>query len=87
MREADKPSRINHLFQLALQRLPSPEERAELAELYDQMHERFENNPDEAATLVKIGQASTEGPSPTELAAWTATARVVLNLHEFITRS
>ena len=51
------------------------------------MRARFAKNPAAAAELLAVGQA----PSPSDvdgiqLAAWTAIARVVLNLHETITR-
>ena len=43
---------------------------------------------DEAARLLSVGIAPDPGPDadPVELAAWTNTCRVILNLHETITR-
>jgi hypothetical protein len=45
-------------------------------------------NEAEARKLLSIGDTTAPKELPlAELAAWTATARVVLNLHEFITRN
>ena len=87
MDEAHDEKRMDHLFQLTLQRAPNHEEKAELRALYQQLLARFTEHPDEADALLKIGQFPPASHPPIEHAAWTATARVVLNLHEFITRS
>jgi hypothetical protein len=48
----------------------------------------YQKHPDEATNLLKIGQPQTEAALPvSEHAAWSNMARMILNLHEFITRS
>ena len=55
--------------------------------LYDKHKNEYTGNSDAAKTLVATGQASTtQGIEPVELASWTSVARVILNLHEMITR-
>jgi hypothetical protein len=45
------------------------------------------NSPQQALALLKTGQpGSEEVEDPVELAAWTQLCRVILNLHETITR-
>ena len=45
------------------------------------------DHPDDVGKLLKVGLASNPaGVDPAELAAWTEVCRVVLNLHESITR-
>lgn len=72
--------RIARLYQHAVQREPTPDELREVRQLFDGWLDHFGRHPDEAAALL------TENPSA-EKAAWTIAARLVLNLHEFITRS
>ncbi|MDC0936807.1 PSD1 and planctomycete cytochrome C domain-containing protein [Pirellulales bacterium] len=83
----DLPGRLQLLFDRALQRSPSPHEQITLARLLGKHEARFETDPKAADALLGIGAA----PRPddldsAELAAWTSLARVVLNLHETITR-
>ena len=79
--------RINWAFHKALSRLPQPEELEIMTGLYDKHKNEYTGNPDAAKTLVATGQASTtQGIEPIELASWTSVARVILNLHEMITR-
>jgi hypothetical protein len=47
----------------------------------------FTQSPEAAAQLLKVGELSVENTlEPVELAAWTTTANVLLNLDEFVTR-
>jgi len=76
------------VYQRALGRLPSEDEKKELEYLLKAQRKRFRNDPAAATKLLSVGQAAL--PSKTdrsELAAWTSICRVVLNLHETITRS
>lgn len=75
------------LFQLALQRAPTAEEKSEIEKLHQQMATRFKAHPEEAKALLAIGQSPSGNHDPVQHAAWTATARIILNLHEFLTRS
>jgi hypothetical protein len=50
--------------------------------------EEYKANPAAAEQLLRTGQAAVpSGVDKAELAAWTHLARVLLNLHETITRS
>ena len=82
-----EPDPVSRLFQLVLQREPAPEERSELQAFHQQMTTRFQAHPDEAKALLTIGQSPPGNLDPIQHAAWTATARIVLNLHEFLTRN
>ena len=80
--------RITWAWRRALQRSPRPEELETMENLFDKHWKVYRNNPEAAAALIKVGAS----PAPAsfdkaELAAWTHVARVLLNLHETITRS
>jgi hypothetical protein len=87
----DDAGRIRHVFRLCLARAPSPAEASRLARYLAQQVEEYRAAPAEARVLL-FGKARAEKtalPSDAELArraAWTALARVLLNLDEFITR-
>lgn len=83
---ADK--RIAWAWQQVLQRDPTAEETAIMRPLLEKHLAAYRKDPAAAAALLKTGLA----PTPTnldaaDLAAWTHVARVLLNLHETITRS
>lgn len=80
--------RLTYAWQRALQRDPTPEELSTIGQLLEQHRRVYHEIPDAAESLLKVGLA----PVPKtldrqELAAWTHVARVLLNLHETITRS
>jgi mono/diheme cytochrome c family protein len=75
--------RIRELFRFALARVPSEEEAGRLEQFLGEQRERYAADASAAAALTSL---LTEGVPPAEAAAWTATARVVMNLDEFITR-
>jgi hypothetical protein len=79
--------RINWTFMRALDREPNKEEADLLAKLYREEYGRYAANVVDAKDFLSTG----EQPVPkdlnvSELAAWTSVSRVVLNLHETITR-
>lgn len=81
------PERIVYAYRQALARQPSPEETRLLAELYDKHRRQYAADPAAAQALLKVGDfEASKDADPAELAAWTSVARVVFNLHEFITR-
>jgi hypothetical protein len=84
----DANQRITWAVQQALQRKPSADELKTLSALFAQQLADYQKEPAAAAELLKTGAAPV-APSlnPSELAAWTHVARVLLNLHETITRS
>jgi mono/diheme cytochrome c family protein len=81
---ADDAARLRYAFRVCLAREPKPAEGARLAKLLSQQRNEFAANLKEAERLtpplVPV-QANIQ-----EFAAWTAVARVLLNLDEFITR-
>lgn len=81
-------SRIQFLYQVCLSRDAKEDELSVLSELAKQQTAEFQATPANATAFLKVGQSSDETSSDeVELAAWTAVARVVLNLHEVITRT
>jgi hypothetical protein len=80
--------RLNRAWQLALQRDPRPSEAETVRRLLDKHLTDYRADPAAARALISTGVAPTpEGLDAAELAAWTHVARVLLNLHETITRS
>jgi len=79
--------RMNWTFARVLSRKPKPNELRILNELYRQELVRYTADRSSADQVMTAG----EWPVPrdlniSEVAAWTSVARVVLNLHETITR-
>jgi Skp family chaperone for outer membrane proteins len=80
--------RITWAWQQALQRDPTAEEMQIIQPLLKKHLAIYQNDPAAAAALLKTGIAPLPTTlAPAELAAWTHVARVLLNLHETITRS
>lgn len=80
-------ARLAQAFQTALLRPIKPAERESLLRLLAEQRKTFAAAPDDAAKLLKTGLAPANQKLNTiEHAAWTSIARVVLNLHETITR-
>lgn len=80
--------RLERLYLLTLARTPRDSEREKLGGFLKGRREFFEGAPEEAAKLASSGEAPvTEGLDPKEVAAWTSVCRVVLNLHETVTRN
>lgn len=80
----DDKTRLTNLFRFALQREPSPRETEVLTPYLDKWKSHFTDNPSEAQAL--LANPKEQGDSAA-FAAWTNMARLVLNLHEFLTRS
>jgi hypothetical protein len=79
--------RISRLYQKALARPPRKKEQESLAAFLTVQRAFFRDHPSEAEQLLRVGHS----PPPAaivepELAAWTTVCRVVLDLHETITR-
>ncbi len=80
----DDAARLTQAFRLCLARMPSDRELHQLADLLSVNREFYRAHQDDAKKL--IGSSTISGSSPDESAAWIATARILLNLDEFITR-
>jgi hypothetical protein len=79
--------RITFLWKRVLSRPPSPEERALVNGLLNRRRAEFKADPKAAGELLAVGLAPHDkNLNEPELAAWTAAARAVLNLHEAISR-
>jgi hypothetical protein len=81
------PDRLSFAYELALSRKPRADEVKLLIELYQKHLKEFAGDSVDATRLLSVGDAAapTDIGAP-ELAAWTSVARVILNLHETITR-
>jgi len=80
--------RLDYAFRRALNRAPFGDERKVLSDLYKRAESEYKKKPEEAKKLLAIGEA----PLPAkgniaEIAAMTTVARIILNLHETITRN
>jgi Protein of unknown function (DUF1553)/Protein of unknown function (DUF1549)/Planctomycete cytochrome C len=85
---ADTKSRLTWAWRQVLSRAPRPEEIKAIQPLLDKELAEYRCNTAAAQALLKIGQSPPPPDAdPAELAAWTNIARVILNLHETITRS
>jgi hypothetical protein len=83
----DDASRLNLLWRKAVSRLPDEHERSLLAALLVRRRQEYAKEKAAAAALLGVGISSSDSfPDPVEGAAWTATARAVLNLQEAIGR-
>jgi hypothetical protein len=79
--------RLNQIFSLALSRSLKSRERESLASFLSDVRARIASKADDPAKMDAVGLSPVpEGVDIAELAAWTNVARVVLNLHESITR-
>jgi hypothetical protein len=84
----DPSARIDRAYRLALARQPRRAELEVLMELLARHERQYRADPSAARELLGIGEAPTpEDLDPVELAAWTSVARVILNLHETVTRN
>ncbi|MBI3467820.1 MAG: DUF1553 domain-containing protein [Planctomycetes bacterium] len=80
--------RLDYAYRQALSRKPDPHERDLLRGALESNRKPYEQNPDAARALISTGIAPVpEDLDPVEVAAWTAVARTILNLHEAVTRN
>jgi hypothetical protein len=79
-RDGTTADRVTHLFRLCLVRPPTADEVASVGKFYEAQKDRFARDAKAAAAVAGPGDGAAER------AAWTATARAVLNLDEFVTR-
>jgi hypothetical protein len=85
---ATAEDRLRWAFREVLQRSPRSEEMDPMLRLLESHRNRYSNDRIAAEALLRTGQASIPiGLDVVELAAWTHTARVLLTLHETLTRS
>ena len=81
-------ARIRWAWQEALNRVPRPDELDATRALLAKHLSEYRSDAKAAEAVLHVGAAPIpEGSDPAELAAWTSVARVLLNLHETITRN
>ena len=84
----DDESKIRSMFMRVLSRPALGPEIAGLKQLLEKHRKEFSKDPKSANELISIGQQPTpENINQPELAPWVSVARVLLNLHETITRN
>lgn len=85
--DAPDAEKITHAFRLALSREPKPGEAEPLAKFLSEQRGFYQSKPDDAKAFLNTGFSDPgTGNDPADLAAWTQLCRVILNLHETITR-
>jgi len=84
----DITARVEWVWRQALQRAPRPDEIKTIRPLLNRHVAEYQRDPQAADALLKVGlSVAPKSVDPAELAAWTQVCRVVLNLHETITRN
>ena len=83
----DTPARVKWAWRQALAREPRGDEMNTVRALLDRQLAEYRRDPPAAGELLKVGLSpASKGVDTVELAAWTQVCRVLLNLHETITR-
>jgi len=84
----DTEARLTFAYQHALNRNPNTKELTLLTTLFVKHLKQYKADQAAAIALLKVGAKPADAKlDKSELAAWTSVARVVLNLHETITRN
>jgi mono/diheme cytochrome c family protein len=84
---ASDAERLDRVFERALARPAKPAECASLKQFLSAQRAYYRGQPQAAEKLLRVGHApEPRSAGASELAAWTQVCRVVLNLHETITR-
>ena len=80
--------RVNYAYRVVLQREPREEERTTLLALVARHREQYSQDQATAEKILQVGEAKPPASMErSELAAWTSICRVLLNLHETVTRN
>ena len=83
----DDAAKLERAFRTALGRSVTPEESGSLLKLLTKARAAYAMQPDQAGALLRTGLAPLPADDQhAEVAAWTQLCRVILNLHETITR-
>ena len=84
---ADDAQVIESIYRRALGRSPREEESKSLQNFLGKVRMEYRQRPSDAQALLTVGNAPIpESTDAVELAAWTTICRVILNLHETLTR-
>jgi hypothetical protein len=88
MKHGDATGRLDWAYRRAVSRGVKPREVAVLTALYEKHLAEYRADRAGAGRLIGVGQWPVpKDVDPAELAAWTSVARVILNLHETMTRN
>ncbi len=86
-KKSSDDEKLDLVYQTALCRAPKAKEKKSLKEFLAGQREYCRANSEDAGKLIEVGFTKPAGAiDHAELAAWTEVCRVVLNLHETITR-
>jgi hypothetical protein len=86
-REGDDVAKLEYAFRRTLSRAPQPKEMDVLVQLLESHRHEYAAHRESANELLSVGARPVpKDMDAVELAAWTSVARVLLNLHETITR-
>ncbi|MDP7018884.1 MAG: DUF1553 domain-containing protein, partial [Pirellulaceae bacterium] len=86
--EGDDKAKLTFAFRQTLHRAPTEDEQRILIGLLVGHRQQYRADADAAAAVVKNGlRPEPKDLDKTELASWTSVSRVILNLHEFISRN
>jgi hypothetical protein len=86
-KHADDNARLTRAFELAVARPAKEAELQSLAVMLDSQRDHYRANVEDADKAIRVGIApAADALDSSELAAWAAICRVILNLHETITR-
>lgn len=84
---AGDAEKIQHALRIALSREAKPAEIESLTAFVAERRKFYQSKPEDASAFLKTGISDPgTGQDPVELAAWAQLCRVILNLHETITR-
>ena len=84
---ATDAAKLQWAFARATGRTAKPQEVEVLTSILDAHRKQFAAKPEEAKKLLSVGDATPpKDVKPDELAAWVSVCRIILNLHETITR-
>jgi hypothetical protein len=79
--------RINRMSLILLAHAPPAPMAAVLEKSFDEMQKRYAVNPNDARSLVNVGEKRVDSSIPaSELAAWTMIASEMLNLDETVNK-
>ena len=78
--------RIDAAYERALARMAKQREKDSLKTFLDEQRKHYREHVEEAEELLRIGLTPEPQGDKAELAAWTQVCRVILNLHETITK-
>lgn len=80
--------RLDYAFRIVLQRTPRTEEVNVLTKLLEKHRAEYQAEAAAAEQLLKVGESPMpDSMAKADLAAWTSVCRVLLNLHETVTRN